>query len=244
MNRYLIQQGYSSCSQEELSSLNYHVRLMPAFCLVMVIFGLIFKEPFIHFFLSALGIVGFGSKKYHPIDAVYNRIIAISNRKKLPAINPLPRRYASLMGATFNLTTGLFLLDGQYTAALYTAAILIALQLTVIFTHFCVASWLYEKFYAFLGHGDNISLSEARELRMKGALLLDVRTPKEHERQVITGALNIPLPKLRDHDIYHGKEVIIFCNSGMRSKEATKLINNSALAKAYSLGSIENAIKL
>ncbi|MTI28775.1 DUF4395 family protein [Fulvivirga kasyanovii] len=244
MNRYLMQQGYSSCSLEELSALNYHVRLMPAFCLFMVTVGLVFNEPSIHFFLAALGFAGFISKQYHPVDAAYNRITRRPSNKKLPAINPLPRRYASLMGATFNLATGLLLYNGLYSAALFSGGILIALQLTVIFTHFCLASWLYEKFYAFLGHGDNISLAEARELRMKGALLLDVRTPKEHEKQVITGALNIPLPKLRDHDIYHGKEVIIFCNSGMRSKEATKIINNSALAKAYSLGSIQNAIKL
>lgn len=241
MNRYLIQQGYSSCSREELSLINNQVRVMPAFCMAMVITGLALNLPAIHFFLSVIGLAGFLSKKHHPVDFIY---IKMASRKRLSTTNPLPRRYASLMGASFNFAIGLFLFNDLYFMALGIGAVLVVLQLTVILTHFCLASWLYERFYAFLGHGDVISLSEARELRMRGALLLDVRTPKEHEKQIITGALNIPLPALKEHDIYRGKEVIIFCNSGMRSNEATNFINKNELAKAYSLGSIDNAIKL
>lgn len=242
MNRYLIQQGYASCSKEDLSLINQQARLMPAFYAIMTITGLVLEQPVIHFFLFGIGLLGFISRKHHPIDFVYNRLTF--GNKKLPAVNPKPRRCANLMTASFNLAIGVLLTEGLFYEALATGAFVVSLNLLVTFTHFCVASWLYEQFYAFLGNGDIISLSEARELRMKGALLVDVRTPKEHEKQVITGALNIPLPKLAEHDIYHGKEVIVFCNSGMRSKEATKIINSNAMAKAYSLGSIENAIKL
>ncbi|MBL6447430.1 DUF4395 family protein [Fulvivirga sp. 29W222] len=244
MNRYLIQQGFSSCSLDELSAINYYVRFMPVFCLTLVITGLLLNQPLIYFSLATLGIMGFASKKYHPMDAIYNRVIAPIYQKKLPAVNPLPRRYSSLMNTIFNLTTGLLLFNGFYSVGLFTGGLLILLQLAAILTHFCVACWLYEKFYAFLGYGNNITLSKARELRMNGALLVDVRTPQEHEKQVITGALNIPITTLTDNNIYHGKDVIVFCNSGMRSKEASNIINQKALARAYSLGSIENAIKL
>ena len=59
-----------------------------------------------------------------------------------------------------------------------------------------------------------------------GDFLLDVRDPLEYESGHIKGAVNIPLPTLRDHlrDIPAGKEIAVCCAAGQRSYYATRIL--------------------
>ena len=57
--------------------------------------------------------------------------------------------------------------------------------------------------------------------------LLDVRNPPELEVESVSGALNIPLPELRDRldELPRDKEILVFCRSGQRAYYATRILN-------------------
>jgi NADPH-dependent 2,4-dienoyl-CoA reductase/sulfur reductase-like enzyme/rhodanese-related sulfurtransferase len=59
-----------------------------------------------------------------------------------------------------------------------------------------------------------------------GDFILDVRDPLEYESGHAEGAINIPLPTLRDHlrDLPSGKEIAVCCAAGQRSYYATRIL--------------------
>jgi NADPH-dependent 2,4-dienoyl-CoA reductase/sulfur reductase-like enzyme/rhodanese-related sulfurtransferase len=58
-----------------------------------------------------------------------------------------------------------------------------------------------------------------------GALLVDVRSAYEFGRGHIEGAINIPLPELRDrHTEINSKKLIVMCASGHRSNTGSRLL--------------------
>lgn len=73
----------------------------------------------------------------------------------------------------------------------------------------------------------NISTKELKgELKKKNTLFLDVRTPGEFRGNHIHEFRNIPLNELpkRANSLDKEKEVIVICQSGMRSKKAAKIL--------------------
>ena len=76
----------------------------------------------------------------------------------------------------------------------------------------------------------------------KDYVLLDVRTPKEHETAHIQGSLLIPLDQLdeeagellRDKDAF----IMVYCRSGNRSKTAAKLLIEKGYTHVFDLGGI------
>jgi len=63
--------------------------------------------------------------------------------------------------------------------------------------------------------------------RLKGArdyLLVDVREPHEYQAGHLPGAINLPLSHLAAHlgRLPKDKEIILYCASGMRSKQAAR----------------------
>lgn len=69
-----------------------------------------------------------------------------------------------------------------------------------------------------------ISTQKLAEKLNESIVLLDVRTPSEYRGGHIAQAINYPLNKI---DSYQGKqkEVYVICQSGMRSKQAAKRLN-------------------
>jgi NADPH-dependent 2,4-dienoyl-CoA reductase/sulfur reductase-like enzyme/rhodanese-related sulfurtransferase len=57
-------------------------------------------------------------------------------------------------------------------------------------------------------------------------LLLDVRNPGEFEAGYVPGAINIPLPKLREHlsELDPKREIWVYCQVGQRGYYATRLL--------------------
>jgi rhodanese-related sulfurtransferase len=64
-----------------------------------------------------------------------------------------------------------------------------------------------------------ISPAEAHRLINAGAALIDIRSPDEHARERIAGALNVPLDRL-SADAAPGEVLIFHCRSGMRTSQA------------------------
>ena len=64
-----------------------------------------------------------------------------------------------------------------------------------------------------------ISPAEAHRLVNEGASLIDIRSPDEHARERIAGALNVPLDRL-SADAASGHVLVFHCRSGMRTAQA------------------------
>lgn len=81
----------------------------------------------------------------------------------------------------------------------------------------------------------NISTTELKaELNNKDKQLVDVRTPGEFKGNHIRGFKNIPLHQLAQkagNELSKDKEVIVICQSGMRSQKASKILKKLGFAK-------------
>lgn len=72
-----------------------------------------------------------------------------------------------------------------------------------------------------------ISPAEAHRLIESGAALIDIRSPDEHARERISGALNVPLDRLSPGST-PGDVLIFHCRSGMRTGQAADQLGQAA----------------
>jgi len=73
-----------------------------------------------------------------------------------------------------------------------------------------------------------LNLAQAQALVARGAVLLDVRMPEEHERDPVEGSINIPLWRLREDVprlVATGATAVVFCSAGERSAAAVFILN-------------------
>lgn len=70
---------------------------------------------------------------------------------------------------------------------------------------------------------------DGRRRVAQGALLLDVRTPKEFAEGHVPGAMNIPVQDLgqRLSDVGAPRQVVVYCRSGGRSAAAAQLLRRA-----------------
>ncbi len=238
----LIQQGYHYGS-DELRELSWGLRFTPLVCMGFALLGLFLKEPLMHFSLAALGILPFWFPRGHPVDLIYNRLLRpLWNGVVLPP-NPLPRRIACFMGGMMNLAIGLFFIYKMPNWAYSFGAVLISLQLVVIFTHFCLASWIFEKAVKLVGQWhEPISQSEFLNAMKSNGVLVDVRGPEEFANGHLPHAVNIPFETLEDQVFDPDKTFILYCQSGIRSYKGVKKLKAKGLNKVLNLGGMERAV--
>lgn len=236
-HRSLTQQGYDY-STEQLRELEWGLRFTPTVCMLGAIYALLTQQPALHFALAALGIVPFWFPAWHPLDRFYNHALRpMWGGVELPP-NPLPRRIACAMGGAMNIGIGASFVAGSVFWAYVFAGILIPLQLIVITSHFCVASWMYEGLLRLLGKWQpTISLEEAKDLLEHGALLVDVRTPAEYAKSHIRDALNFPVDELTEHlEELRGKTAVLYCRSGARCQQAVQVLKKNCEGSFHIFG--------
>jgi len=76
----------------------------------------------------------------------------------------------------------------------------------------------------FLSKVPSISTDELQGLIKKRPQIIDVRETDEYSKEHIPIAKNIPLHKLANYSGKQEQEMYVICQSGMRSKQATKLL--------------------
>jgi len=88
-----------------------------------------------------------------------------------------------------------------------------------------IAWMLYKRFVPVKGMR-NLNLQQFKS-EYKGHKLVDVREVQEFKQGHIAGAVNIPLSQIeqRLNEIPKDKPVYLYCRSGMRSKQAAKLLS-------------------
>lgn len=81
-----------------------------------------------------------------------------------------------------------------------------------------------------LGLFNRIPSISTQELAGKTAsqlVLLDVRTPVEYRSGHIAAAKNVPLNKVENYKQKNSEEVYVICQSGMRSKQAARILKKN-----------------
>lgn len=78
-----------------------------------------------------------------------------------------------------------------------------------------------------------------KEAIAEGAMLVDVRTPNEFSGGHVAGSVNIPLDKLAQNlKKFEGKKnIVVFCQSGMRSGQAKSILNQNGYQNVINGGS-------
>lgn len=83
-----------------------------------------------------------------------------------------------------------------------------------------------------------------QKLKQKDIQLIDVRTPSEFKARNIKAFINVPLNTLNNSSVTKlskEKEVIVICQSGMRSNKASKLLKKLGFRKVTNVKGGMNA---
>jgi rhodanese-related sulfurtransferase len=86
-----------------------------------------------------------------------------------------------------------------------------------------------------------ISAAKARELVAAGAELIDVRTQGEYASGHLAGARNVPLDELPAQAASlakAGKPFVVYCQSGIRSARAKRVLRAAGAAEVHDLGAM------
>jgi NADPH-dependent 2,4-dienoyl-CoA reductase/sulfur reductase-like enzyme/rhodanese-related sulfurtransferase len=77
------------------------------------------------------------------------------------------------------------------------------------------------------GDVDVITWDQVASLDRSQDVLLDVRNPPELEQGYIEGAINIPLPQLRDRveELPRERRIVVYCQAGQRAYFACRMLN-------------------
>lgn len=92
--------------------------------------------------------------------------------------------------------------------------------------------------FSLFKQGKSISTKELAQQNLNQLVLLDVRNPSEFKTGHIRQAKNVPLANISQ---YQGKEseLYIICQSGMRSKQAAKILKK----KGYDVINIRGGMR-
>lgn len=80
------------------------------------------------------------------------------------------------------------------------------------------------------------------ELRLNGAVFVDVRSPAEFASGNAPGSINIPLNELpsRLDELPKDRDVVVFCASGSRSGMAKMMLKTKGFQKVHNAGTWVN----
>jgi len=94
---------------------------------------------------------------------------------------------------------------------------------------FTLVGWFFYKRIAPVKGLKNLTQEKVCEkVRNGNSILVDVRESHEFKNGYIPKAINIPLSKLKErlNEVLIDKELILYCQSGMRSKQAARIFQS------------------
>ncbi len=80
----------------------------------------------------------------------------------------------------------------------------------------------------------NIILNDCSE-NNGNSILIDLREKREYDVMHIVNSINIPVAKLRflENEYKNKKNIILYCSTGSRTKEAIMILNNMGYSNLY-----------
>jgi rhodanese-related sulfurtransferase len=238
----LAQQGYYELSTDELRQVDRGLRFAPAVMLVATVVGLATRQPALHAVLAVIGGLAFVLPSHHPIDLLYN--YALRHLSRAPALppNPLPRRLGIVAAAVLNLLVCFAFSSGRDGLAYGLGVALLAILTLLATRQLCVVSWLVEKVVQAQNRPQRlVTGGEARRLIADGALLVDVRSPREFANGHLPGALNVPIDEFDAHVdelINRHKPMVLYCAAGVRCNKAAQLLTEAGAPGVHQLGTM------
>ncbi len=91
----------------------------------------------------------------------------------------------------------------------------------------------------------NIREVSFEDINLKDYFIIDVRSKKEYGEGHLNGAMNISLFSIKKNvnKINTKKKILVYCQSGLRSKKALKVLEDLGIKNVYNLkGGIENIV--
>lgn len=86
---------------------------------------------------------------------------------------------------------------------------------------------------------NDIDKQELEKMVIKGAILIDVRSPQEYDEGHLKGAISIPeyelISRYRQELKNKDATYIVYCSSGLRSKKAQKQLEKLGYTNVYNL---------
>ncbi len=86
---------------------------------------------------------------------------------------------------------------------------------------------------------NDINMKQLEEFIKQGAILIDVRSPQEYKEGHLDGAICIPTYEIEmqiQNEIKNKEEkIVLYCDSGMRSKRAQKKLQKMGYINVYNL---------
>lgn len=80
-----------------------------------------------------------------------------------------------------------------------------------------------------------IDTNQAQDIVNSGAVLIDVRTSEEYNREHIPNAVNIPIDQINTIAYAKDTKIIVYCQSGMRSRQAVLTLVDMGYTNLYDL---------
>ena len=97
--------------------------------------------------------------------------------------------------------------------------------------------------FSLFGFGKN----KIKEALSNGAVVIDVRTPREFDEGHITQSLNIPVDRINSSAQRikgMNKPIVFCCASGMRSSNAVSMMKQNGLKEVYNGGSWQSVLRM
>lgn len=240
--RGLAQQGFYELSEAERRRLDRGLRITPLLTALATACGLALQEPALHLALALISATGFLLPAHHPFDLLTNHLLRhLGGWPALPP-NPLPRRLAMLLPATLNLGICAALLRGRVELAYLLGAIVILVQALLVGRQLCLVSWLLEKLAVARNRPQHqLTGAEARRLVGDGALLVDVRSPKEFAQGHLPGAVNVPIDDFEEHVgelLAEHRPLVLYCAAGVRCNKAARMLEEAGSRQVHQLGTM------
>ena len=90
-----------------------------------------------------------------------------------------------------------------------------------------------------------INMDELKNKQSQGAVIVDVRSSQEYKEGHLEGSINIPYYEIKKkaNGILKDKEyeIVVYCQEGVRSKQAYKILKKLQYEKVYSSFPVDNA---
>ena len=87
--------------------------------------------------------------------------------------------------------------------------------------------------------GYEINMQELKEKQKNGAIIVDVRSSQEYDEGHINNAINIPYYEIKNkvNNVFKNKnqEIVLYCQTGFRSKQAYKKLIKLKYKNVYDL---------
>lgn len=139
---FLLQQGFPATAGD-VTRRFLALQLQPRLVFLAVTAGIVTQSCWLFWALGSPLAWSAALPRLNPFDALHNALIA--SRARVPRLGPAPapRRFAQMLVATLAIWTAWLLHFGYPRAAWFLEAIFLAATAALVFSGFCLGSFLY-----------------------------------------------------------------------------------------------------